>query len=77
MPAAFLAGGQPQAERMATLEAVRDFRLRVIVSTDLVMLRSAGRHQIACSYREGSALCKVALSVLHHLQSTLNPECNP
>lgn len=36
MPAAFLAGGQPQAERMSTLAAVRDFRLRVIVSTDLV-----------------------------------------
>ena len=40
MPAAFLAGGQPQAERMSTLEAVRDFRLRVIVSTDLVTRRS-------------------------------------
>ena len=36
MPAAFIAGGQPQAERMATLSAVRGFRLRVIVSTDLV-----------------------------------------
>ena len=36
MPAAFLAGGQPQAERMRTLGAVRGFRLRVIVSTDLV-----------------------------------------
>ncbi len=39
MPAAFLAGGQPQAERMATLSAVRGFRLRVIVSTDLVRSR--------------------------------------
>ena len=36
MPAAFIAGGQPQAERMATLSAIRGFRLRVIVSTDLV-----------------------------------------
>ena len=40
MPAAFLAGGQPQAQRMRTLGAVRGFRLRVIVSTDLVRLAS-------------------------------------
>jgi superfamily II DNA/RNA helicase len=42
MPAAFLAGGQPQAERMNTLEAVRDFRLRLIVSTDLVSTPTPG-----------------------------------
>ncbi len=63
MPAAFLAGGQPQAERMATLSAVRGFRLRVIVSTDLVWSRTCRRTNlndihsrcwIGCSQGSGS-----------------------
>ncbi|KAK9828374.1 hypothetical protein WJX81_000707 [Elliptochloris bilobata] len=35
-PAAFLAGARSQVERMDALDAVREFRLRVIVATDLI-----------------------------------------
>lgn len=35
-PARYIAGGQPQEERMATMHALRTFALRVLVTTDLV-----------------------------------------
>ncbi len=58
MPAAFLAGGQSQAERMRTMGAVRGFRLRVIVTTDLVGLM----HKPPAADRHVLVPCKMALS---------------
>jgi superfamily II DNA/RNA helicase len=35
-PARYISGGQAQDERLATMQLFRDFRIRVLVSTDLV-----------------------------------------
>ena len=35
-PAAYMAGGRSQIDRMDTMTAARDFKLRIVVSTDLV-----------------------------------------
>ena len=62
-PSAYIAGGLAQQERSAAIAALRDFKIRVLISTDLVRATSLYAHLLRTQTARGIDVDRVNLVV--------------